>query len=167
MRIVSGIAALVSANVAMAERVALKIKVENAGAPNPELTVSLSFAGDMDGETQVALPNEWGGQTQLYLALRDVAAQNATLADGAQPQFKILRHAPGARVTLSYRVVEDANGPPDKQGGNDYRVKLRANLMFLSRKASTCEPRRPCRSKAFPARWRGPLICNLPRRAAC
>jgi len=94
------------------------------------LNVQLTFVGEADGETELALPDEWGGQRELYKAIRNLVADNASISPGATPASRILRHAPNARIVLSYRVVEDAEGPAEGGNGNDYRVRMRSDYFF-------------------------------------
>ncbi len=95
------------------------------------MDVAVSFNGEMDGETALALPDDWGGAEALWKALRDLRAQGAILLPGADAAHRVLRHAPGARVTVRYRVVEDADGPRDMSAGNDYRPLIRATYFQL------------------------------------
>jgi predicted metalloprotease with PDZ domain len=123
-----------------AETVDLKLTFEAQPGQAPILRVELTFAGEVDGQTVVALPNEWGGEKKLYLAIRDVAAQSAQLSDGAEPHLRILRHAPSARITMTYRIADDEKGPAWKGNGNDYRVRLQPNLVFALGDAVVAQP---------------------------
>jgi predicted metalloprotease with PDZ domain len=96
------------------------------------LDVTVRFDGEADGETEIVLPDEWGGQDKLYLAVRDLTLENGTLSETRAPHLRLARHAPGARLSLTYRIVEDAAGPPPKEaGGNDYRPMLRAKFFHV------------------------------------
>ena len=94
------------------------------------LEVQLSFQGRADGETKVRLPNEWGGQNELFLGLRNLTAEGAEVLPGDGPSQRILRHTPRASITLKYQVVDDIKGPKYNGRGNDYRVRIRDGLLF-------------------------------------
>src|SRR5690349_8392741 len=87
----------------------LDISVEPAGLV---YRVSITFTGEADGTTNIRLPNEWGGQEELYKAIRNVSvSKGATLADTDKPFVKTLTHQPGKRITVTYEIVQDFQGP--------------------------------------------------------
>lgn len=92
---------------------------------------ALTFAGDADGETVMNLPDEWGGQHELYRGLRDFAAEGASLEPGPDDAHLILRHDPGATVTLHWTLGGGADAPPAKRGGNDYRPRFTPDYFFF------------------------------------
>lgn len=105
------------------------------------LSVEMEFEGHSSGETALFLPNAWGGQTELYRAIRDLAAENATLHESANgPAERTLKHAPNALIKLTYRLADDAHGPPDKGGGNDYRIRLKQDVIFAVGNAWAIKP---------------------------
>lgn len=125
------------------------------------LDISLSFQGERDGETELKLPNEWGGHDHLYKAVRDLRLSEGTLSETALPHIRLARHAPGARLTLSYRIVDDSNGPPAKEvGGNDYRPIIKPGYFHVLGDAIMVHPSK--QEGETPARFR---IEGLPRGA--
>lgn len=84
------------------------------------MDVAVSFDGDADGETVLELPDDWGGETDLYQALSDIRAEGADVTPGADAAHRVLRHAPRARITVRYRVSHTAV-PTDTRSDNDYR----------------------------------------------
>ncbi|MDI1240443.1 MAG: hypothetical protein PSX80_00815 [bacterium] len=87
----------------------IKISVEPVG---PAYRVSVTFAGDSDGTTNILLPNEWGGQQELFKAIRNVSVSDgATLSDTDKPYIKILTHQPGQKISLIYEIVQGFQGP--------------------------------------------------------
>lgn len=90
------------------------------------IAVEMRLAGDADGETRIALPNRWAGETDYWKHVRDLTVEGATAREDG-PQTRVLTHAPGAPLTLRYRVVtayekDPAVGDP---GGNPYRPIIR------------------------------------------
>lgn len=93
------------------------------------MDVAVSFTGEADGETVLELPDSWGGETDLWKALSDLRAEGATLSPGADAAHRSLRHAPGARITVRYRVQNAQDGPAT--GRNDYRPLIRPGYFQL------------------------------------
>jgi predicted metalloprotease with PDZ domain len=92
---------------------------------------SLTFSGDEDGETVMNLPDQWGGQRELYRGLRDFSASGASLEPGTDAAQLVLRHAPGATVTLIWTLGGGSDTPPAKRGGNDYRARFEPDYFFF------------------------------------
>ena len=86
------------------------------------LQVDLRFRGEADGETDLRLPDEWGGQPELWRSIADVTAvAGATIANGETANERILTHRPNARLHVRYRVIQDFEGAPNARQGNAYR----------------------------------------------
>ncbi len=90
------------------------------------IAVEVRFRGDADGETRLSLPDRWAGETDYWKHLRDLRIDGARAREDG-PQTRVLTHAPGAAITVRYRVVsayekDPAVGDP---GGNPYRPILR------------------------------------------
>ncbi|MEO5859085.1 MAG: hypothetical protein ABIR33_09075 [Pyrinomonadaceae bacterium] len=92
-----------------ANAAALKISVEPAATA---YRVSVTFIGDGDGTTNIRLPNEWGGQQELFNAIRNISvSKGATISDADNPFTKTITHRPGAQVTITYQIAQDFQGP--------------------------------------------------------
>ncbi len=117
------------------------------------LSVTLNFKGCEAGRTRLKLPDAWGGEAQLYKALRDVRADGATLQAGATPAEFLLAHAPGQPITVRYRIVDDATSVADqpKQDGNDYRPVIKPRHFHVLGNAIVAQPE--CVSQSAPARF--------------
>ncbi|NEX93001.1 M61 family metallopeptidase [Caulobacter sp. 17J65-9] len=81
------------------------------GADLQALEIEIRFRGDADGETRLELPNEWGGETELWRRLTGLTVTGASVAEDG-PQARILKHAPGAPLTVRYRVSSGAAADP-------------------------------------------------------
>ena len=100
---------IVTAAAASAKPAELKIAVEPAGSA---YRVSVTFAGDADGSTNILLPNEWGGQQELFRAIRNLSvSKGTTLADSDKPFVKTLTHQPGQKIIVTYEISQDFQGP--------------------------------------------------------
>ncbi len=87
----------------------LKISVERTG--DGSISVAVTFRGESDGSTVLNLPDEWGGQAELYRSVQNLRVRNASIADTDKPHVKVLAHDPNAEITVTYRVVQDFKGP--------------------------------------------------------
>jgi predicted metalloprotease with PDZ domain len=95
--------------------------------------VEMVMTGDGDGETEIELPDQWGGKTELWRGLSEfrVTGDDLRLAQGGTPAIKIVRHAPGAELTVRYRVVQTWKGEPAITGSNEYRPVIRPQYFHL------------------------------------
>lgn len=74
--------------------------------------IAVSILGDDDGRTEIRLPNEWGGQRELYRAVKNltVAGADAKIVDSDEPHIKTILHKPSEPITLTYDLVQDFPG---------------------------------------------------------
>jgi predicted metalloprotease with PDZ domain len=79
---------------------------------------------------KMALPNEWGGERTLYQSITDISAVGATLTPTEEPAFRTLTAAPGATITIRYRVIH-VGKEARKQFGNDYRPIITPTYFHL------------------------------------
>ena len=89
------------------------------------LEISLSFRGDADGETVLALPDRWAGEVEYWRHIEglQIAGADARKRDEAS---HVLTHAPGARISVRYRVTSAFDSDPAVGGhGNPYRPIIR------------------------------------------
>jgi predicted metalloprotease with PDZ domain len=68
------------------------------------IRVTIRFAGDADGDTELDLPNRWAGTDALYGAIRDLAVAGGRLIDTGDPATRRIAHAPGARLIVRYSL---------------------------------------------------------------
>lgn len=94
------------------------------------IAVELSFAGDADGETLLALPNDWGGNPGLWKHIQAIAVEGG-VPRLAGPARRIVRHPPGAPLTVRYRLVNGYDGDPGPAAGNPYRPVIRPTWFQL------------------------------------
>ncbi|HSI87742.1 MAG TPA: hypothetical protein VK918_01720, partial [Pyrinomonadaceae bacterium] len=91
----------------------LNYKVERIDGETPRYRIELKFKGEADGSTDIELPNEWGGQRELFKAIRElrVTSSDASLTDTDEPHRKAITHPPGAELAIEYYLVQDFTGP--------------------------------------------------------
>jgi hypothetical protein len=80
----------------------------------PLVRIAATLPGDDDGETVLRLPDEWGGETALWRVVENLAVDGpgARLEAGADSARVIVRHAPGALLTIRCEVRQDRPGVP-------------------------------------------------------
>lgn len=121
--------------------------------------VDLRFRGEADGETDLRLPDEWGGQPELWRSIADVTAvSGATIANGETANQRILTHRPNARLHVRYRVIQDFEGAPNARQGNAYRPVIQPTYFHLIGNAFMVTPGQSAEST--PVRFR---VRGLPR----
>ncbi|HYD86389.1 MAG TPA: hypothetical protein VEA80_02840 [Vitreimonas sp.] len=119
----------------------------------------LRFRGEADGETSISLPSSWGGRDELWRSIdRLEAVSGAELGAGDGPARRLLRHRPGARIHLRYRVIQDFEGAPNAREGNAYRPVVQPTYFHLIGEASMVTPTDA--DQRTPVRWRAR---NMPR----
>lgn len=119
--------------------------------------VDLSFRAQGDGETNLRLPAEWGGETELWRGIEDLTVvSGAEMRDGETPSERVLTHGPNARVHVRYRVVQDWDGAP-AAGRNTYRPVIQPTYFHFIGEAAFVTPDL---HNATPARLR---VRGLPR----
>lgn len=125
------------------------------------LEIEMRFAGDADGESKIDLPNSWGGYEQLYQGIKDftVMGDGASLAPVGEPEVRIVRHKPGAMLSVRYRVVQYFDGEPAVTGGNEYRPVIQPTYFHVLGNVVFASPDRDGETaatfamKGLPAEW--------------
>jgi predicted metalloprotease with PDZ domain len=102
--------------------------------------IDLSFRGQGDGETDLRLPDDWGGEQELWRGIRDLTiVEGAEMREGARVNERTLTHAPNARIHVRYRVVQDWEGVPTG-GRNTYRPIVQPTYFHLIGEAALVTP---------------------------
>ena len=84
------------------------------------LTVTLHFVGPAAGSLTFDLPNEGEGEKERWRFFSDFTVTGATIA-APDPATRVLSFAPGAPVTLRYRVASAYADDPDGTDGNTFK----------------------------------------------
>jgi len=102
--------------------------------------VDLSFRGQGDGETSLLLPDEWGGERELWRTIERLEViSGAEMRDGATASERILAHEPNARIRVRYRVIQDWEGTPPA-GRNTYRPVIQPTYFHFIGSAALAAP---------------------------
>lgn len=125
------------------------------------LNVEIVLPGDADGETELELPDDWGGKRDLWRGINGfrVSGQGMSVAAGGDPARKVVRHAPGAQLTVRYQVRQFWPGEPSAGDSNEYRPVIQPGYfhaigwtLFARPKASLAMPA-TVSFRAFPKSW--------------
>lgn len=88
------------------------VSPEFAGAGLRALDVEIRFEGDADGATRIAWPEHWAGETRLAQWARDIRIDGASSVEEEPNGARIIHAAPGAPLTVRYRVVSAYDHDP-------------------------------------------------------
>lgn len=75
------------------------------------LRITIRLRGDADGETGLILPSRWAGTDRLHERIERLAVSGGTLTATDDPARRTIRHAPGAALTITYRIGLSAADP--------------------------------------------------------
>jgi len=84
------------------------------------LDITLRFIGSASGRLQLDLPNEGEGERGRWRFLSSFVVSGA-LVEAPDPATRILFFAPGAEVSVRYRVATAYDSDPDGKNGNPYK----------------------------------------------
>lgn len=109
----SAIALATAAGFASGSENQLDYRIERLAGQTALYRISVTFKGDADGKTEIELPNEWGGQKELYKAINDlrISTAGASLTDTGSPNLRTISHRPGEELTIEYIIAQDFSGP--------------------------------------------------------
>jgi predicted metalloprotease with PDZ domain len=103
--------------------------------------IDLRFRGDADGLTALRLPDQWGGQSELWRSVEDLrVVSGADLRSDDGPAARLIAHAPNARIHMRYRVVQDWEGAPTAGQANPYRAIIQPTYFHLIGNAALVIP---------------------------
>jgi len=109
-----------------------RLDVEPITGQSPVLRVEIRFAGDDDGETRLQLPDEYGSSTGAWRYLYGMQVKGAAVTEDG-PAARRLRHKPGARLTVTYRVRSAYDADPYWKDGHTYKGAVIRPTWFASR----------------------------------
>jgi predicted metalloprotease with PDZ domain len=71
--------------------------------------IELNFTGHESGRTELILPSQAAGQTQLYQAIQklEIVTPKINVADTSEPWVKVLTHEPGRAIQVRYELLQD------------------------------------------------------------
>ena len=75
------------------------------------LDVEIRLRGDPDGETELFLPSIWAGSSELWRHATNLRIRGARSIGGTYEK-PLVRHRPGARLKIGYRIVSAYAGDP-------------------------------------------------------
>lgn len=95
----------------IAEPIDYRITPELREGALERIAVQLRFRGEADGDTLLALPNRWAGSERLHEVVEDLRAEGGTIAAHEDPAWRVIRHAPGAMITVHYAIGRSEADP--------------------------------------------------------
>lgn len=122
--------------------------------------IDLRFRGEADGESELRLPDSWGGQEELWRSIDalEIVSGASAMRNGDAANMRVLTHRPNARIHVRYRVIQDWEGVPRAEIGNMYRPAIQPTYFHLIGNAFIATPG----AAAYETRVRF-NVRNLPR----
>ena len=77
------------------------------------LAVTMRLSADPSGVTNIGWPDEWAGETKLGQWARDIAVEGASAVEVKPNGARVVHSAPGAPLTVRYRIVSGFAGDPN------------------------------------------------------
>lgn len=93
-----------------------RLGVDLQGERPPVLTVEMRFEGDADGETMIDLPDRSWDAEAAWRYVFGFEVQGASV-DSPDPAHRRLRHRPGAKLVVRYRVQSAYDHDPQAADG--------------------------------------------------
>lgn len=77
---------------------------EQVSPSTSDLQITFEFKGDPSGTSRLLLPNEWGGQKELYKKIYDLECSAYSIQNTEYPYIKKIRHKPNDLIKIKYKV---------------------------------------------------------------
>jgi len=110
------------------------------GRATPALAVTMTLVGDRDGETDIDLPTNWAGSDELWRAIGAPTIVGGRLQTDASPKQWRIRHAPGAWLTIRYKVRGGLAGPPDAATYEKARPAIEREWLYIHNEGAIAVP---------------------------
>ncbi len=125
------------------------------------IDVEMVLPGESDGETAIEVPDAWGGKSELWRGIDEfrVSGSGLRATSSTSPALKMIRHAPGATLTIRYRIKQFWPGEPAAGDTNEYRPVIQPRYFHLIGWTALARPRWSLATpvsvsfKGFPADW--------------
>lgn len=122
------------------------------------IRVTMRLRGDADGETGLALPSRWAGSDRLHERIERLSVTGGALTETSDPARRLIRHAPGAALSITYRLGR-SDADPDA-GFEKARPVVRPRWFYIHGEGAFAVPEgradAPARFRmaVAPAGWR-------------
>lgn len=104
------------------------------------LDVTLKLTAGPDGRVQLKLPDAAAGVTELWRNFRDVRVEGATSVTAPKPAERLIEAAPGAPLTVRYRVVSAYDHDPSVREEETYNPLIRPTRFWIYGEALFATP---------------------------
>ena len=129
--------AIGAANPASDPTVAYELAPEMQGDAITALDVTIRLRADQSGTTTVDWINSWAGENKLGQWARDLSVDGGTSITPAPNGGRIIRSAPGAPLTMHYRIVSAYAADPTVKDSEQARPVVRPDFSIRSASLST------------------------------
>ena len=122
--------AIGAANPASDPTVAYELAPEMQGDAITALDVTIRLRADQSGTTTVDWINSWAGENKLGQWARDLSVDGGTSTTSAPNGGRIIRSAPGAPLTMHYRIVSAYAADPTVKDSEQARPVVRPDYFY-------------------------------------
>lgn len=116
------------------------VSPEMRGAELSALDVTMRLRADASGVTRLKLPDEDAGTSELWHYLRDIRVDGPASVAEDGPTVRVVRSAPGAALTVRYRVVSAYDRDPDANNMDTYKPTVRPRWFWAYGEALFIRP---------------------------
>lgn len=113
------------------EAVSYRLTPEVHDGAAAALDVEVTLHADRSGRTVIDLPDAGTGRRSRWRFISDLTAEGASMQEDG-PAKRVLTSAPGARISLRYRVRSAYDREPDGDDGNPYKGAVILPTWFAS-----------------------------------
>lgn len=117
------------------------------------LDVSLALRAGPDGRVGLELPDGSAGAAELWRYIRDLKVEGARAVTEPAPAERLIEAAPGAALTVRYRVVSAYDHEPDINELETYKPLIRPRRFWVYGEALFVRPKGSAPPASF--RWVG------------
>ena len=133
--------AIGAANPASDPTVAYELAPEMQGDAITALDVTIRLRADQSGTTTVDWINSWAGENKLGQWARDLSVDGGTSITPAPNGGRIIRSAPGAPLTMHYRIFSAYAADPTVKDSEQARPVVRPDYFYAVGESLYARPR--------------------------
>lgn len=137
-----------------------RLAPEQQGDAISALRVTARFVGDASGTTRFDWGDGWAGEDHLGQWARDIAVAGAVSSEPAPNGGRIIHAAPGAALTVTYRIVSAFSSDPGVADSAQAKPVVRPTWFYAVGEALFATP---AGREDMPARftWEGPATIGF------
>lgn len=137
-----------------AQVTAYSLSPEIVGGAIKDLSVTIDMSATSSGVTRLNLSNKSPSSSDLWRNLRDFHVDGALAVADDGPAVRVIRSAPGARLTIHYRIVSAYERDPNADSFDTYQPTILSRWFWCYGEALFAVPQGDTSNVRFD--WNGP-----------